>query len=329
MKNVLFVGFLLLSLQVFAQKSIAEEDLPDVIAEGFELAYPDFPPHTWEKRNTRFVATIKYDDRTEYATFLETGEWAETRSKVDKSDLPDNLVSFVESRYDAYRIQTLHYVEENGGGNYYAVLLNLRSNKSLTTELIFDMEGAILMIDGLAVEESEEDHNFTANNDDTPKMLKPGVQKEVIDLHEGVPEIVILNLMKRYGNIEKIKWTQTDLGFRRAEYKFREETIASEWDNEGRQVSVITFFNKKNAIYSIQKYLTENYPKASILKGERIVYETRFTRLFPDKGLKSYFFVEISERPRGTKISNFYTIYFDQTGQLDMIVEQNKESENE
>ncbi len=330
MKPIAFIGLLLFCLSGFAQKSIEEKDLPLVITEGFKLAYPDVPQHSWEQRNTRYIATIKYEDHTEFATFLETGEWAETRYDIDKSDLPEKVVAFLDSHYDAYRIEQLNYVEENGGGNYYAILMALKSNKELTTELIFDLGGDIQMVDGLTVKENSE-HGIVVNEDDN-QLLKPGIQKEIIDVNKGVPDMVLLNLAKRYGAVEKIKWSKTNLGFHRAEYKFRDNPIATEWDDEGNQASQITFFNKKNAVYLIQKFLEENYPRATFISGERVVYETKFTRMFPDKGLKSYFVIEISNKPKGVKEPTFYTVYFDNTGQLDMIVEKenpNNTEENE
>jgi hypothetical protein len=328
MKRIAFLGLLLFCLSGFAQKSIDEKDLPVVITEGFKLAYPDVVPNAWEQRNTRYVATIKYDDHTEFATFLETGEWAETRYDVDKSDLPKKITTFVDSRYDAYRVQESQYVEENGGGNYYTILLTLKSNKELITELIFDMGGDIKMIDGLTVEESS-DQSIVVKDDDESQTLKPGVQKEIIDENKGVPDIVLLNLAKRYGVVEDIKWSKTNLGLHRGEFEFRENDMAAEWDEEGNQASQITFFDKKDAVYLIQKFLEETYPKAKFIRGERVVYETRFTRRFPEMGLKSYFVIEISDKPKGVKIPTFYTVYFDSSGQLDMIVEKENTNDNE
>ena len=328
MKPLIFAGFLLVYLQGFAQKPIAENDLPAAILEGFELAYPDLPPRTWEQRNTRFVATIKYEDHVETATFLEDGEWAETRSNTDRASLPEEIITFIDSRYTAYRIQDLHYVEENGGGKYYAILLVLRSNRNLTTELFFDMGGDILMIDGMPVTENL-DGSTVVNPDGTVGLLRPGIQKEIVDENKGVPEVVLLNLARRYGAVENIKWKRTDLGFHRGEYRFREETIATEWDDAGNQVSVITFFNRRNAVYAIQRFLSENYPRATFVSGERVTYESRFTRTFPERGLRSYFEVVISDRPRGVRTPTVYTIYFDQTGQLDMIVEKTDSNGNE
>lgn len=327
MKLLILIGLLGLGLHGFAQqKPISEKELPAFVAEGFALAYPDRPECTWEKRNARFVATIKYEDRTEIATFLENGEWAETRVNISNSELPEKLLEFTNSRYDAYRIESAQYVEESGGGNYFALMLALKSNKELTTELIFDLAGDIQMIDGMAVE-ADSDESIVVKND-TKTALRPGIQKEVIDENKGIPDIILLNIAKRYGiTPDKIKWSKTDLGFHRAEYMFREVNMASEWDNDGNQASVITFFTKKTAVYPIQKFLDENYSKASFISGERVVYESKFTRMFPNMGLKSYFHVVISERARGAKTPTFYTVYFDHTGQLDMIVEQENTGE--
>jgi hypothetical protein len=328
MKRFVFTGLLFFALQGFTQtRPIAEADLPAAIFRGFELAYPDLPQRTWEQRNTRFVATIRYEDRTEIATFLETGEWAETRYDVDRTMLPEDILSFIGSRYNAYRIETIQYVEENSGGNYYFVLLVLRSNRNLTTELVFDMAGEIQMVDGLPVYESSDGHIVA--KDDENIRLRPGVQREIIDENKGIPEVVLNNLRRRYGAIEKIEWTKTDLGFHRGAFKFRDENIATEWDDEGNQASVITFFTKRNATHLIQKFLDENYPRARFISGERVVYESRFLRMFPDLGLRSFFVIEISDRPRGARETTFYTIYFDHTGQLDMIVQKEVANETE
>jgi hypothetical protein len=295
--------------------------------EGFEMAYPDLPPRTWEQRNTRFVATIRYEDRTEFATFLESGEWAETRYDVDRALLPENINTFINTRYSAYRIPSVQYVEDNSGGMYDEVVLVLRSNRNLTTELIFDMAGEIQMVDGLPVIESADGHIVA--KDDENRRIRPGAQREIIDEHKGVPDIVLTNFRRRYGAIEKIDWTVTDLGFHRGAFRFRDENIATEWDDEGNQASVITFFIKRNAAPLIQQFLDSEFPRARFISGERVVYETRFMRANPDLGLRSFFQVEISDRPRGARETIFYTIYFDQAGQLDMIVQKEINEEPE
>jgi hypothetical protein len=328
MKRLIFIGLFFLCLQGFAQtKPMTELDLPTAVLRGFERAYPDSPQRTWEQRNTRFVATIRYEDRTETATFLETGEWAETRMDMDRNALPENIISLIESRYNAYRIQSIQYVEENSGGNYYAILLVLRSNRNLTTELIFDMAGEIQMVDGMPVYKSSDGHVVAKDNENI--RLRPGIQREIIDPHKGIPEIVLHNLRRRYGAIENIEWTTTNLGFLRGAFEFRGEKIATEWDEEGNQASVITFFNKRNAIELIQRFLNESYPRARFISGERVVYETRFTRQFPELGLRSYFVIEISDRPRNSREATDYRIYFDHTGQLDMIIQQEEPNESE
>jgi hypothetical protein len=328
MKRLVFIGLLFFVLQGFAQtRPLAEADVPADVLRGFERAYPDFPQRTWEQRNTRFVATIKYEDRTELATFLETGEWAETRSDIDRNALPENVISLIESRYNAYRIQSIQYVEENSGGHYYAILLALRSNRNLTTELVFDMAGEIQMVDAMPVHKSSDGH--VVAKDDENIRLRPGIQREIIDPHKGIPEILLRNLRRRYGAIENIEWTTTNLGFHRGTFEFRGEKIATEWDNEGNQASVITFFNKKNAIHLIQTFLEQNYPRARFISGERVVYESRFTRAFPDLGLSSFFVIEISDRPRGSRETIDYRIYFDHTGQLDMIIQKEEPSESQ
>ena len=327
MKQIGIIGLLFFCLQGFAQtRPIAENELPAVILRGFERAYPDPPQRTWEQRNARFVATLRYEDRTEIATFLETGEWAETRVDIDRASLPEDAITFIETRYNAYRIQSIQEVEENGGGNYYEVLLVLRSNRNLTTELVFDLAGNIQMVDRLPVYESADGHVVAKDNQNV--RLRPGIQREVVDENKGIPEIVLQNLRRRYGAVQTIEWTKNELGFHRGAFRFRDENIATEWDDEGNQASVITFFTKRNATHLIQQYLDQNYPRARFISGERVVYESRFIRLFPDLGLRSYFVVEISDRPRGAREAINYTIYFDQTGQLDMIV-QTEEPETE
>jgi len=328
MKRLVFIGLLFWSLQGFAQtRPVAETDLPAVVFQGFERAYPDLPARTWEQRNTRFVATIRTEDGVEVATFLETGAWAETRQSIDRAMLPEYMASFIDSRYSAYIIQSIYYVEENSGGTYYEVLLALRSNRNITTELIFDMAGKIQMVDGLPVYESAEGHIVAKDNEDI--RLRPGTQREIIDENRGIPEVVLQNLRRRYGAVASIEWTQTEHGFHRGAFRFRDENIATEWDDEGNQASVITFFNRRNATHLIQQYLDQNFPRSRFISGERVVYESRFTRMFPELGLRSYFVVEISDRPRGSREPISYRIYFDHTGQLEMIVQTEEPDETE
>ncbi|MCL2413053.1 MAG: PepSY-like domain-containing protein [Bacteroidales bacterium] len=320
MKRLIFIGLIFLYLQGFSQtRPIAEIDLPSVVFQGFERAYPDLPQRTWEQRNTRFVAIVRYETHTESAIFLETGEWVETRQDMEQSELPEIIITFINDKYAAYRIQSIQYVEESNGGMYYEILLSLRSNRNITTELIFDIGGQIKMVDGLPVYETADGQIIT--REDENARIRPGTQREVIDENQGIPENILQNLRRRYGAVENIEWTTTEFGFHRGAFRFRDENIATEWDNEGNQVSVITFFNRRNAPPLIQQFLDQNYSRSRFISGERIVYESRFLRAFPEMGLRNYFVIEISNRPRGVREQTFYRIYFDNTGQLDMIVQ--------
>jgi len=326
MKWFLFIGLIFLYLQGFAQtRPIAEADLPAVVLTGFERAYPELPQRTWEQRNTRFVATIRLEEHTEFATFLETGEWVETRQDMEQSDLPEDIIAFINDKYSAYRIESIQYVEESNGGMYYEIFLVLRSNRNISTELIFDIGGQIKMVDGLPVYETSDGQIIAREQEGI--RVRPGTQREVIDVNEGIPDAVLQNFRRRYGAVERIEWEINEFGFHRGTFRFRDENIATEWDSQGNQVSVITFFNRRNAPHLIQQFLDNEFPRSRFISGERVVYESRFTRLFPELGLRNYFMVDISTRARGSRETSYYRIYFDHTGHLDIIVQLENDTE--
>ncbi len=309
MKNWIFALLILAFLPLSAQK-IEEKDVPEVVKQSLQLAYPDNQSRTWNMREGLYVAQVKAENHLEYASFLENGEWVDTRYAVELDEIPENIPEYLKTQYNGYKVLSYQYVEENHGGSYYLVLVALKSNKVMTSELTFSLSGEIQKIDGMITQGDQLVMDSVVN--------KGQAMKAMIEITP--PEAVLKMFIRRFPNAKNLKWKISNELYL-ANFEFRNQPYEAEFSPEGEIVSTTNFFDKKSMIPAIEEYLSQNNKKAKFIEGRRTIYENRYARKHPEKNLKSFYSVEISEKVDKNKEPKHSKLFFDQSGQLDMIVE--------
>ena len=95
----------------------------------------------------------------------------------------------------------------------------------------------------------------------------------------------------------------------------------AEFAPDGKMVSTTTIMDPKNIFRPMENYLIKKYDKFKIVKAEKILYDRTYQKLFPEKKLKNYYYVEISQKVKGSKIPKITKLWFDGVGAIDRVEE--------
>ncbi len=136
----------------------------------------------------------------------------------------------------------------------------------------------------------------------------------------SAPALVKKIFQKKFPNNAEPKWTQVDSNYI-VSFLVRDMEQKAEFTPDGKIVSTTAFMDVKNLYKPIDTYLDKNYKKYKVLDGEKVIYDRNYTKLFPEKKLKSYYKVKISQKVKGSKKPKLTTIYFDSKGVLDRVDE--------
>ncbi|MFZ4740296.1 MAG: hypothetical protein ACOYLE_03950 [Bacteroidales bacterium] len=147
----------------------------------------------------------------------------------------------------------------------------------------------------------EEDEESTSSNVDVPVAVKKYFDK-------------------KFPRSEEIIWKQVDSNYL-AEFFFHDMEQKAEFAPDGKMVSTTTIMDPKNIFRPMENYLIKKYDKFKIVKAEKILYDRTYQKLFPEKKLKNYYYVEISQKVKGSKIPKITKLWFDGVGAIDRVEE--------
>ncbi len=136
----------------------------------------------------------------------------------------------------------------------------------------------------------------------------------------GTPSNIKKAFDKKFPNNEEAKWVQVDSNYI-VTFFLRDVEQKAEFSPEAKLVATTSFMEPKNLFRPLENYLEKNYKKYKVLSAEKVTYDRNYAKLFPEKKLKSYYMVKISEKVKGSKKPKLSTIYFDSKGTLDRIDE--------
>jgi len=143
MKNIILAFVLCLAVNVvtLAQK-IKMANLPEPIKAAFKVKFPAATGVKWEKENDKeFEAEFKLGKVEHSAKFDATGNWIETETEIEKSDLPVSALEYIAKNYTGYHIDEAEKVEHSTKGNLFEVEVEKGESEM---ELIFDSTGKFL-----------------------------------------------------------------------------------------------------------------------------------------------------------------------------------------
>ncbi|NVN96088.1 MAG: hypothetical protein HXX18_12475 [Bacteroidetes bacterium] len=160
------------------------------------------------------------------------------------------------------------------------------------------------------------------------KAEKPAKEKKKKEEDEDVssssnvdvPVVVKKYFDKKFPRSEEVIWSQKDSNFI-SEFFFHEMEQKAEFAPDGKMVSTTTIMDPKNIFRPLENYLIKKYDKYKVVKAEKTLYDRTYQKLFPEKKLKNYYYVEISQKVKGSKIPKITKLWFDGVGAIDHIEE--------
>lgn len=136
MKKLFIICLIFVSLQAIAQKIDASK-VPALVKSAFSKNFPKIMDIKWEKENGNYEANFKDNGKKMSATFDEKGAWMETESKIEISELPSGVSTYVEKNYHGQNIQGAAKLKMPGGTTNYEAEIKGK-------DLIFDANGKFI-----------------------------------------------------------------------------------------------------------------------------------------------------------------------------------------
>ncbi len=364
MKSKILFFLIVVSSNIFAQK-IDEDQVPKDVLIGLETIYPEVSVKDWEIIEGNYFADIKVDGQSGKAEITSDGKWIISKFPVGEKELPSNIVKFFYDSYAGYKIAISQYIEEPDDNNYYYLKIQKKGlNQEENGELFFDLKGKLTKNTAPEIVkanpitkkedafeedqpvkskkkkiEADDSENEAKSETEPEQKVKPvktvKTSKKKIEEDEesstgnvDVPVNVKKYFDKKFPRSEDIEWAQNDSNFI-ATFFFHEMEQKAEFAPDGKMVGTTTIMDPKNIFRPIENYLMKKYDKYKVVKGEKVMYERTYQKLFPEKKLKNYYYVEISQKVKGSKIPKITKLWFDAVGAIDRIVEGDMEEEND
>jgi len=361
MKIRFFILLFLISLQLTAQK-INEEQVPKDVLIGLESIYPEAKVKTWEIINGNYFATLKVDGQQGKAELTPDGKWIDSRFPVTEKELPSKITKYFYDNYPDFKITTSLFIEEPEDVSYYYLKIQKKGlGQGENGELFFDLAGRLTKSTAPEIVKSETSENKPKDEifteDETPKSstkkIKEKAKKEPETAREtskpkqtkekpakkskdednnskftDIPAIVKKNFDKKFPRVENPVWEQVDSNYV-VSFFFRINDQKAEFAPDGKLVSTTTIMDPKNIYRPLENYLMKKYKKYKVLRAEKVIYERTYQKIYPEKNLKNYYYVEISERVKGSRIPKITRLWFDGVGAIDRVVEGDIDDESD
>lgn len=126
--------------QFFGQK-LKNEDLPAPVRSAFEKKYPELKKVEWEKEDGNFEAEFKVKGKEVAVVFDGGGQWLQTETELEKADLPQHVLQFLEKDYPGFKLEEACLIKTSANESYYE--LEVEKGKS-EFEITLSDKGAVL-----------------------------------------------------------------------------------------------------------------------------------------------------------------------------------------
>jgi len=143
-----------------------------------------------------------------------------------------------------------------------------------------------------------------------------------------VPVAVKKYFEKKFPRSEDVEWMQNDSNYV-ANFFFHEMEQKAEFAPDGKIVSTTSIMDPKNIFRPLENYLMKKYDKYKVVKAEKVLYDRTYQKIYPEKKLKNYYYVEISQKVRGSKLPKITRLWFDGVGAIDHIEEGDVEDDTD
>ena len=138
MKKVILIvaSIFVFSAFVFAAKP------PVKVQKAFDGKFPEATNVKWQKENSKeWEAEFTVNDRKTSANFMITGDWVETESQINVSELPNAVSASIKKLYPKGEIKSAYKIESAKEGMKYEA--DVKTTRK-TVEVFLKEDGSIL-----------------------------------------------------------------------------------------------------------------------------------------------------------------------------------------
>lgn len=338
-KIFLTIIALVMSCNIFAQQQLRKSEVPQEVRVSLENTYTDYKLKGWYFETGQYVAMINIDENDGKVFFTATGNWQYTIFDIKDKELPTLVDNYFINNYPGYRIKKSQYIEDVSGDNYYRLIIAMKGVNQTEYEMIFDPRGHLTKTNAPNPDFVKKDYIARLNPEAIEYRQKRMAQREGIQ-GEGVrvdvekeqakaknskevkietqdavdapkiPEAVTNTFKKKFPRAEAKQWKEDNGNFR-ATYDRRGSEAEILLKSDGTVISTTSNVDKARYPRLITKDLTVRYPKAKIMKFQKIDYDTKYKRTVTDTKLDTYYYIELQEPIKGKKEKKTIKLTYD------------------
>lgn len=144
MQKIILIMTLGLTVCFAQAQRLTQNETPAAVKEAFAKHYPDADNVTWSKeRADEFEAEFTSNGAKQSVNFDEAGNWLETETEINKSELPSNVIATIEKELPDYKIEEAKQIETPSEGIFYEVGVE---KGELKYDAQFSMDGRVLRV---------------------------------------------------------------------------------------------------------------------------------------------------------------------------------------
>lgn len=141
MKNLKIAALALFATAAVSAQDLRMDEVPTNLADSFQKEYPNASDVEWEMEGMNY--NVEFDvDRLEHEIwYSKDGKIVKMEQELDNKNLPNMITKLIDSKYSAYKIDSVEMTEKDGKKTYEVEL-----DKGWTEEktLIVDENGKVI-----------------------------------------------------------------------------------------------------------------------------------------------------------------------------------------
>jgi hypothetical protein len=158
-KQLFIVALFLCSFSAVAQK-VKPDDVPQAVKTTFSQEFPNAKVKEWQIKDSQYWVIYKDDGAQQTSVFTTTGTLVETRTSIDKQELPDFVMQYVATEYPGYEVNSCFLIQKpKTKDSYYIEVKKAGMGTGPNSEITFTSDGKLLSRkdpEGFAVVKKEE-----------------------------------------------------------------------------------------------------------------------------------------------------------------------------
>lgn len=342
----------------FSQSKLRESDIPQEVRLGLENAYSDYKLRSWGFETGQYIAFISIDNQEGKCYLAADGNWQFTIFDVPEPQTPTLVMNYFVNNYPGYRIRKCEYVEEQSGDNYYRLLISMKGIAQNEYELIFNPRGNLIKSNAPNPTEVKKDYIARQNPEDIERQQKKAAEREsmydknilvsqdiapdgsTIDRNKqidiSVPEVkttieptpeIQKTFKKKFPRVENVEWKMEDKNYVVSFTNRQGTLLEAKYKPEGMLINTGTHMPKNRYPRPILKDLEKRYPNAKVEEILKVDWDRKYAATITDRKLKTYYFVELSEKVKGRKEKRKITMTYDNSFRFEGLAGENGEYE--